>query len=106
LVRKSIPWFWCFIVIAVPYWQWPDSPQIWGLLLLMSLLSVIAHLSMTQALSRADIGAILPFDFIRLIFAAALGIVLFQDALDWVSLVGGTIILAASIMSSRRQIKQ
>lgn len=94
------------LMFAMPYWQWPGSLQIWGLLLLMSLLSVIAHLSMTHALSRADIGAILPFDFIRLIFAAALGIVLFQDALDWISLVGGTIILAASIMSSHQQVKQ
>lgn len=94
------------LMFAMPYWQWPGSLQIWGLLLLMSLLSVIAHLSMTHALSRADIGVILPFDFIRLIFAAALGIVLFQDALDWISLVGGTIILAASIMSSHQQVKQ
>lgn len=94
------------LILALPYLQWPESPMVWGLLLLMSLLSVIAHLSMTQALSRADMGMILPFDFIRLIFAAALGVVLFQDRLDGISLAGGTVILAASIMSSRRPVRQ
>lgn len=94
------------LMFALPYWQWPDSPAIWGLLLLMSLLSVIAHLSMTQALSRADMGMIMPFDFIRLIFAAALGSVFFQDSLDWMSILGGIIILAASILSSRQQHRQ
>lgn len=94
------------LMFALPYWQWPDRPAIWGLLLLMSLLSVIAHLSMTQALSRANMGMILPFDFIRLIFAVALGAVLFQDSLDWLSILGGMIILAASILSSRQQHRQ
>lgn len=94
------------LMFALPYWQWPDSTPTWCLILLMSLLSVTAHLSMTQALSRADMGVILPFDFIRLIFAAALGAVLFQDSLDWVSLAGGAIILAASILSSHRQFQK
>lgn len=91
------------LAFALPYWQWPNGPATWGLLILMSLLSVVSHLSMTQALSRTDMATILPFDFIRLVFAAALGALLFQDQLDNISLLGGTIILIASIMSSRMQ---
>lgn len=91
---------------AIFYWQWPEGLMQWGLLLLMSLLSVIAHLSMTQALSRADMGTVLPFDFIRLVFAAAMGALLFQDQLDALSLLGGTIILGASILSSRAQFQK
>ncbi|MCK5425746.1 MAG: DMT family transporter [Emcibacter sp.] len=89
---------------ALPYWQWPNGLAIWGLLILMSLLSVVSHLSMTQALSRTDMSTILPFDFIRLVFAACLGAILFQDQLDNMSLLGGTVILFASIISSRGQI--
>lgn len=91
-------------VIALGYWQWPQGAMQWGTLLLMSLLSVIAHLSMTHALSRADMSLLLPFDFVRLIFATALGALLFHDQLDWLSFVGGTIILAASVFSSRKNI--
>lgn len=91
----------CF-VIALVYWQWPVGAGQWGMLLLMSLLSVIAHLSMSQALSRADMSLLLPFDFVRLVFATALGALLFQDHLDWMSFLGGSIILAASVVSSRR----
>lgn len=94
------------LVCAAFYWQWPNSAMQWGLLLLMSLLSVIAHLSMAQALSKADMGIILPFDFIRLVFATALGALLFQDQLDGWSLLGGTIILGASIISSRQKFQK
>ncbi len=90
------------LTLALAYWQWPSGVLQWMMVLLMSLLSVIAHLSMTQALSRADMSMLLPFDFIRLIFAAALGAVLFQDQFDWISFMGGAIILVASVVSSRQ----
>ena len=94
------------LLVSLGYWQWPEGALQWGMVFLMSLLSVIAHLSMSQALSRADMNMLLPFDFVRLVFAAALGGLLFQDHLDWISFIGGTIILAASVISSRQHMRK
>ncbi len=68
----------------------------------MSLLSVVAHLSMSQTLSRADMSLLLPFDFVRLVFATAIGALLIKDRLDWFTLLGGSITLAASAASFLR----
>lgn len=94
------------LIMAAAFWQWPVGMAQWGMLVLMSLLSVVAQLSMSQALSRADMSLLLPFDFIRLVFGAALGAMLFQDRLDWISFLGGTIILAASIITTRQHIRK
>ncbi len=94
------------LAMAASFWQWPVGMEQWGMLVLIGLLSVIAQISMSQALFRADMGLLLPFDFVRLVFGAGLGVVLFQDRLDWLSFLGGTIILAASVFSSRPTIEK
>tara|TARA_B100001939_G_scaffold341514_1_gene351220 strand:+ start:4978 stop:5874 length:897 start_codon:yes stop_codon:yes gene_type:complete len=82
--------------IALFYWQWPRWDQI-PLLLFMGLCSGLAHFCLAGALSKADMTALLPVDFTRLIFASLIGYFLFTDALDGLTYLGGLIILGSSV---------
>ncbi|MBL4802601.1 MAG: DMT family transporter [Emcibacter sp.] len=89
---------------ALFYWQWPSGEQ-WGYIVLMGFLSAMAHICLAKALSETDISAIMPLDFVRIIFAAAMGIMLFGDSLNAMTLLGGGIILASAVYAAHRENK-
>ncbi len=90
--------------VALFHWQWPRGEQ-WFFIILMGILSATAHLCMARALSRADLGAVMPFDFSRIIFAALMGITLFGDPFDNLTFLGGGIILASAVYATHREHK-
>jgi drug/metabolite transporter (DMT)-like permease len=53
-------------------------------------------------MQAADATVALPFNFTRLIWAAALGWILFSYLPDFWTWIGGTIIFAASVYIARR----
>lgn len=81
---------------ALFYWQWPDLDQ-FLLLGVMGVLATIGHLGMTQALSLADTTAVMSIDFMRLIWAALIGIIFFSDAFDIYTWIGATIIFSSGL---------
>ncbi|PHZ86035.1 DMT family transporter [Paremcibacter congregatus] len=100
-------------IIAVPlslaaalfYWQWPVGEQ-WFYVIGMGILSATAHICLARALARADLSAVMPIDFSRIIFAALMGISLFGDPLDGLTFLGGGLILASAIYATHRERKQ
>ncbi len=92
-------------IAALFYWQWPSGDQ-WIYIILMGLFAAIAHLFLAKALSRADLSAVMPFDFSRIVFAAIMGIILFGDPLDGLTFLGGGIILASAVYATHRENKQ
>lgn len=89
-------------LIALPFWQWPTNEQ-WVLIILMGSFAGTAHLSMTKAISMAELSAIMPVDFTRIIFAAIFGISFFNDPLNWFTFLGGAIILSSTVYSAHRE---
>ena len=81
---------------ALFYWQWPDLDQ-FLLLGVMGVLATIGHLGMTQALSLADTTAVMSIDFMRLIWAALIGIIFFSDTFDIYTWIGATIIFSSGL---------
>jgi drug/metabolite transporter (DMT)-like permease len=68
-------------------------------LVLIALAGLLAHLCITQALSRAPASVVMPFDFIRLPVITIIGIWLYAEAFDPWALAGGLIIFGAGYVN-------
>lgn len=86
-------------IVAVQFWVWPTTEQ-FILLIGVGLLSIIAQFAMTRAYALADITALIPFDFSRLLFAAIFAYFLFTEIPDAYSLLGAIIIFFGVIKTA------
>lgn len=86
-------------------WTWPTLPQL-GWLLLLGAVSGSQVWFLTQALREADAAAVLPFDFTRLFWAAALGYLLFGEVPDLWVWIGGLLIAGGIIFSAVTEARQ
>jgi drug/metabolite transporter (DMT)-like permease len=77
--------------VAVFFWQWPTWEQLAWLALIGGLGS-LGHLCLAQAMKEADVSAIMPAEFSKLIWAALFGFIFFAEVPDWGTWVGGTVI--------------
>lgn len=77
-------------------WQWPDAAG-WGLMAVAALLGACAHYALICALDHADAGAIQPYAYTLLVWAALLGALVFGDIPDHWTLAGAAIIVASGL---------
>ena len=89
-------------VPAAYYWTNP-SPEQLGLLICVGMLATIAQLSMTGALKVAETTAIMPIDFTRLLWAAALGYICFGEYPDIWTWIGGIIVFTSTVYITHRE---
>ncbi|MEM6389408.1 MAG: DMT family transporter [Pseudomonadota bacterium] len=83
---------------------WPETGQ-WGWLITIGVCGLAAHFCLTTALSLAPASLVMPVDFVRLPLIAIIGVLLYQEALDWAVLAGATLIFGANylnILASQR----
>ena len=90
------------LVLALMYWKWPTLHE-WGLLILIGAMSTVAQLFMNRALIVAETGAVLPIDFLRLVFVSILGALFFAQPIDEFMWLGGGIILCSVVYIARRE---
>ncbi len=69
--------------------------------IVMGLAGLIAHFSLTKALSLAPASVVAPVDFLRLPVIALVGTAFYSEPLDLWVLVGGAIIIAANWINIR-----
>jgi len=94
------------LLAAVFVWQWPDAWQLF-LLALVGISGTLAQLAMAQALAMADTTTIMPLDFLKLIWGAVIGYLLFAEVPDiWVWIGGGVILAAATYIAYRESRRQ
>ncbi|MFZ5610491.1 MAG: DMT family transporter [Pseudomonadota bacterium] len=89
-------------VIALPFWRWP-SPRELGLLAAIGLVASIGQMFLARSFAAAEASAVLPFDFIRLVLATALGAWLFGERLDGLTILGASVILLATVYLAHRE---
>lgn len=82
--------------LALYAWQWPSLEQ-FMYLGSMGVLATCGHLSMARALSLAETTAVMSIDFMRLIWAALIGIFVFGDAFAINTWVGALIIFGSGL---------
>ena len=62
---------------------------------LLALSGYAAHMCLTRALSHGEASVVMPFDYLRLPFAAILGYLLYSEVPDVYTALGGMIIFAS-----------
>ncbi|BBK31448.1 drug/metabolite transporter (DMT)-like permease [Stella humosa] len=92
------------LLAALPFWTWPSA---WQFLILfgISTLGTIGQVALAQSFREADTTVVLPFDFLKLIWATALGFTLFGEVPDLWTWVGGTVIFTSTVYIAWREAK-
>lgn len=86
--------------LSIYLWQ-PLEPLQWGIFLLGGAMGSAGHWCLTNALKLADVSVTQPIKFLELIWATLLGWYVFDDAPAATTLLGGSIIVAATLAIAR-----
>ena len=87
------------VVLGAAYvvgWQEPTFAE-WIQLAGMGALGMVAHLTMLQSLESADASLVAPFNYVRIIWAVALGYLWFGTAPGMATITGGGVIVASGL---------
>lgn len=90
------------LVPAAFVWTWP-SMETWGWLILMGFAATVGQVCLTRAFAAAEASAVLPLDFSRLVFVSLLGYLMFAEMPDRWTLVGASLIVAATVYIAHRE---
>jgi len=90
------------LVPAMFVWVWP-TPTEYILLIVIGILLSAAHFSLMKSLQLADISALEPVNFTRLIWGALFGYIFFSEVPDTWTIIGGGMIILATTYVARRE---
>lgn len=92
-------------VLATQVWEWPTLNQLF-MFLLIAIAGTMTHWFLNEALKRAEISALLPLDYLRLIWSVSLGFIFFDELPHAGLWLGAALILGASTYIGIRQSKK
>ena len=92
-------------ILATQVWQWPNLNQL-IMFLLIAIAGTLTHWFLNEALKRAEISALLPLDYLRLIWSVSLGLIFFNEIPPAGLWFGAALILGASTYIGVRQAKK
>ena len=104
----TIVWYQALIstVFALPlcllHWRLPDATG-WLMLSAIGALGTLSWLAMTRSIFLVDASAVVPFEFLRLPFAALVAYLWFAEVPSVWTWVGGAVIFATSIYIAQRE---
>lgn len=81
-------------IVALPVWETPTAAQL-GLLVLAGALNNVDTVCFALAMKNAELTAVLPADFMKLVWATMIGYFLFAETPDIWTFVGAVMIFAA-----------
>lgn len=90
------------LIPALFVWQWPGG-QALMFLVLVGAFGGLGHLALAQAFKESDATAVLPYDFTRLIWASALGFLVFAEVPDLWTWIGGFVIFSSTVYIAFRE---
>ena len=93
------------VVLGIPalvVWV-PVPVAAWGLVAVLVLTSSLRMVADVRSYSLADAGFLAPFAFIRLLFIAAAGWIVFREGIDTPTGIGAVIIVGASVFIAWRE---
>jgi len=90
------------LVPALFVWQWPSLETV-AVLFAMAGLATLGHIAFTRAMTRADISAVLPFEYLRLPMVALIGYLAFGEVMDPWAWAGAALIIASTLYIARRE---
>lgn len=105
----SVSFFWTGIAGAVAItplglWHWQDmSAPNWGWMATLCCTAALGHWLLIRAYAVAEASAIQPFAYLQLIWASALGMVLFGESLRINVALGASLVVAAGLFTLWRE---
>ena len=90
------------IPLTIPVWITPTSFEV-SMLLAVAIFAVAGHYSMTFAFRSAPLTVTQPVGFLQLIWAVAVGYLLFGESIDAFVIVGGVTIIGAVLYITLRE---
>jgi drug/metabolite transporter (DMT)-like permease len=87
---------------AISVWRWPE-PLDWVLFVLVGTLSMAAQSFIIRAFRIGRAASVAPFDYVRLIYATALGYFVFAEVPDGWTYAGAALIVATTLYIGRRE---
>jgi drug/metabolite transporter (DMT)-like permease len=90
------------LAAALFVWEWPALEDYPWLILIGAMLS-LAHYALMRSLRLADVSALEPVNFTRLIWGALLGFVFFAEVPDIYTWIGGFLIISATSYVAHRE---
>ncbi len=87
---------------ALLVWRTPTLTEL-GMLFLVATLATAGHVTLTQAFRSADITVTQPAQFLQLVWAAVLGLLIFGEQPEVWTIVGGAIIVASATYIAHRE---
>ncbi|MCP4187829.1 MAG: DMT family transporter [Gammaproteobacteria bacterium] len=85
-------------------WVWVSiSWAVLGMLLLMTVIALAAHITVTMAFSRAQVSALAPFEYTALVWAAIFGYLIWGDFPALQMCIGATIIIGSGLYVIHRE---
>jgi drug/metabolite transporter (DMT)-like permease len=92
------------LIPALFVWVWPTWTE-WCWLAVAGITGTVGQLAVTQAFRVADTTVVMPFDFTKLIWAAALGFLVFDEVPTLWTWIGGSVIFAGALYIALRERK-
>jgi drug/metabolite transporter (DMT)-like permease len=92
-------------LLAIQVWEWPTLSQIF-MFLMIAIAGTLVHWFLNEALKRAEISALLPLDYLRLIWSVSMGFIFFNELPHAGLWLGAALILGASTYIGVRQAKK
>lgn len=102
VVWQSISVAICSLPLALLHWQWPSGAQ-WTTFVLCGMLGSAGHYCLTRSFTIADISATQSVKFLELVWATALGWLVFADSPTRSTLIGGAVICVSTLWIARRE---
>lgn len=96
ITAHMVLWLSLFSLMPAVYvWQ-PPTITAWALLVFIGCCGTLAQLLLAESLKQADSTTVMPFDFLKLVWATAFGYFLFGQSVDAFVWIGAIIVFAAS----------
>jgi drug/metabolite transporter (DMT)-like permease len=77
-------------------WQWPTALA-WELMIAIALIGAVAHYALIRALVYAEAGAVQPYSYTLLVWAAVMGWLAFGDIPDHWTILGAAIVVLSGL---------
>jgi drug/metabolite transporter (DMT)-like permease len=99
--NTSLLWSAIVALIATSFvgpldWKWP-TPMAWAMMIAVAFIGAIAHYALIKALDYAEAGAVQPYSYTLLVWAAVMGWLVFGDIPDHWTIAGATIVVLSGL---------
>ncbi|MBK8160640.1 MAG: DMT family transporter [Rhodospirillaceae bacterium] len=87
---------------AIYYWQWPE-PIEWLYLIIIGATGAMSQYWWILAFKAGEASVVAPFDYLRLLFAGAVGFMVFAELPDHWTLIGAGLIISSTVYIAQRE---